>query len=381
MVKARYVKNLVSALKKGGGFGAAYAGQKMLNRAITKKYRRKAKGRTSGTKGNRKKRSAGDASDQHSGVSTETVVINLGRKIKKPAIGRWKFQQNHSLMITAQAGDQAVFTLFQNCTRSQFLTSSANPNTSQIKSALFDLNAERKNSGSGIIPSTANPATDRMAVFNIRTTLMFTNMETVVANIDLYFFVTKKTQTDDPAGFWTKCYTSEAMGVATRTRPAPGVYGGSTAGGGAISDLYAKPTDLAEFRGMFKLHRVHHIKLGAGATEELNIYQIINKIYKYADLTTLNLELQRGATISCMAVAYGQAVHDLSVLAASNVVTTSSVKVACVMNHTFNCGVTQAVGASRHDDYLVNNQVPLGAIVPNQQFVDIQDAIASVEQA
>lgn len=326
----------------------------------------------------KKKQDAGD--DQHSGIGARYIVLHLNKRLKGHGLGTWKFAQNYSTSIIAVSGAQAVQTIMALCMINQFTTNTATPGVGQIRSNLFDLNASRVNTGSTLIPSVAKPATDRMAVYHVRVNMLFTNLESASTIVYLYFITPKVNCVDLAEVAWTKAMAGEGMTVPVHTQAAAGTYGGTTAGSGVAQDLFSRPNNFSYFKSQYKVLRVLKLKMAAGATEEVNVSAHINKVVKYQQITNAGgLECFKGLNIQCMAVSYGQAVHDDT--AGGAYITTAGTKVGMVGTATYTCGMTKAVAATRFDDFFINQQISYNAATANQKNIDIGDAIAGVDVA
>lgn len=356
--------------------GGVSIGRKRKNRTAQAQKTRKAVSRTQTTT-KTKKSSGGD--DQHSGIGSRNVTLKLHPSLKGQGYSTWKFAQNYAGTIAGNAGVQAVSLIMGVCLRNQFITDTATPGFAQIRQNLFDLNASRAITGSALIPAPLlKPATDRLCVYNVRTNFMFTNLESVGSILTLYFVTPKRDAANLSDVQWANAMSGEGLTVPLRTRSLPGVYGGTTAGSGSTSDVFSKPTEFRLFKDMWRVMRVIRLRLAAGATEEVNVTSYINKMVKLQTITEQAVESLRGLTIQCIAVAYGQVVHDNGGAAT---MTTASTKIGFVETCTYTCGLTKAVGATRLDDYFTNQQIPVGTLPAAQMNIDIQDVVAAVDQA
>lgn len=365
-----------------GALSLAKSAGKALRSRITKRFQ----GRKAPKKNQRARKARGTpisrGDDQHSGIGGRSTVITLNKRLKGRGLGTWKFAQNYALTLTSTAGFQGVLEMGAVCLANQFLVNTAVPNVGQIRQNLFDLNYERAISGSGLIPATAQPATDRMAVFTVRSQMMFTNLGSAACVMTLYFLTPRRDCDELPASFWDSLYALEDNGVALRARSAPGNYSvGSTVGGGSSTDVFAKPTDLAQFKKFYRVLKVMKIKLAASANEEVNVTYRINKLVDRQKITEINEEAMKGHSVIMLATVYGQAVHDTTVGPGTQNITTAATKVGMVQTNTYFCGMTAKAATSRVDSYFTHQQIASAVPAANQAFIDNEDNVAGLDQA
>lgn len=325
-----------------------------------------------------KNRTRNSQDDEHSGLGSVGARIVLHKPLKIKGLGRWKFSQNYAGYITGNAGNQAVAVVMGSCMRNQFLTDTATPNALQIRRNLFDLNADRAISGSGIIPAQATPAMDRIAVYHVRSNMMFTNLENVATTLVLYVLTPKRDTVNTPDGAWADALGSEGLTVASRSRVGGGLYGGTTAGGAFTTDLYQKPSDLRTFKDQYRILKTLRIKMSGASTEEVNLSIAVNKVIKRDNLNEISTESLRNLSVEVLAVAYSQPVHDTG---AANAMTTGAVRIGFVGTTTYTCGMTAAAAAARFDVMLTNQQIADAVALPAQQHMNVDDVIAAVLQA
>lgn len=316
--------------------------------------------------------------DEHSGLGSTGARIVLHKPLKIKGLGRWKFSQNYAGYISGNAGNQAVTVVMGSCMRNQFLTDTATPNALNIRRNLFDLNAERAITGSGIIPAQASPATDRIAVYHVRSNMMFTNLENVATTLVLYVLTPKRDTQNYADAAWADALGSESLTVASRTRVGGGLYGGTTAGGAFTTDLYQKPSDLRTFKDQYRILKTLRIKMSGASTEEVNLSIVVNKLVKRDNLNEISTDSLKGLSVEVLAVAYSQPVHDTG---AANAMTTGSVRIGFVGTTTYTCGLTAAAAAARLDVMLTNQQIADAVALPAQQVMNVDDIIAPVIQA
>lgn len=318
--------------------------------------------------------------DQHSGLGVRRIVLTLNKPLKGKGIAHWKFAQNYANILTGNAGNQVSTIVCGVGQKNQFLTATAIPNVLQTRVSLFDLNNDRIVAGSGLFAS-QSPATDRIALYKVRTQFLFTNLESIASTLYLYYVTPKKDCNRYIDLLWSDSLTKEALGVATRTRAGAGGYGGTTSGAALSTDVFQKPFDCAEVHQYYKCLKVMKINLAAGASEEVVLTTNINKIVSLARLndTAATTDSLRGLSLQVLAVAYSQPVHDQT-LGGTNC-TTGSVRIGMVATSTFHCGLTAASASARADDMLTNQQMADNVTVANQVTIDINDAVAGVDQA
>jgi len=320
--------------------------------------------------------------DQHSGIGQRSATISLNNRLKGRGVGTWKLAQNYALTITSTAGNQAAMELGGVCLLNQFIANSPLPNSNQVKQALFDLNYSRAISGSSLIPAQAVPATDRMCVYNVRSQMMFTNLGSASAVMTLYVLVPVGDTNVLPLQCWNTFLGDEDLTVPLRGRAAPGNYGiASVVGGGTPEDVFAKPTDMAGFKKVWRVKKVMKMRMAAGATEEVNITYRINRVVDRAKILASGREAIKGLSVNLFATVYGQPVHDFTTGAGPQNITTAATKIAMVQTNTFFCGMTAKAAASRLDSYFTNQQITSGVSNANQVFVDADDDALGLVQA
>lgn len=369
------VRNVGGALVGRGANSAAGALGKRAGQALGKRIfkKRKAQPRSRGV--------SRDADDFHSGIARKSVSIKLHKKLKHKGLGQWKFSQNYSGILSGNSGNQTNSVIFTCCARNQFVTDQPTPNFLQIRQNLFDLNTDRVNTGSTLVPTQIKPATDRLAVYYVRQNLMLTNFESAACVVYLYWVTSKKDWPVFADVTWSNALAGESLTVANRTRAAGGTYGGTTAGAALATDVWQRPTDCRLFKDVYKVLKVMEVKLAGGATEEINVHIAINKLVKLQDITNQPHEIIKGLTVQMLAVAYAQPVHDTTVSATSNVVTTGSVEVGIVETAIYHCGLTAEAKATRLDDFYTNQQMPDNVLLAKQTMIGETDAVIPVAQA
>lgn len=317
--------------------------------------------------------------DQHSGLGNRRIVLVLNKPLKGKGIARWKFIQNHATIITGNSGNQVATVVGGIAHRNNFTTATALPNVLETRVALFSLNNDRIVSGSAVFGS-QTPATDRMCIYNVRTHMMFTNLESIASTMYLYFVTPKKDSPKYVDTLWSSTLTAEGLGLANRTRAGAGTYGGTAAGTAFVTDVFQKPFDVHEVNEYYRQLKVIKINLAAGASEEVIITSYINRIVSLLRLNDAGTsESIKGLSIQVLCVAYSQPVHDTT--GGGTNCTTGSVRIGMVSTSTYHCGLTKAVASARADDMVTHQQIADNVLVANQATIDINDAVAAVDQA
>jgi len=374
------------ALAKSVGSVLTSLGVNRINRATSSKRsgrRGKFGGRRFKTRRKRRAKSGGksqDADDWHSGIASKFVVMRLHPKLKGRGLGTWKFSQNYSNVYQQNSGNQLVIISNAVCLRNQFLTDAATPSNIQIKKNLFDLNTDRVNSGSGLVPSLATPSTDRIAVYSVRSNMMFTNLESAACIIKLYWVTAKRDLPEYADSSWATGITGEGFGVAARTRAAPGVYGGTTAGSAVTTDVWMSPTDCYLWKKFYRIEKEMVVKLAAGATEEINVHIDINKIVSRQVISEITEDVLKRLSVQLLMVAYSQPVHDTT-LGLPLTATTGAVRLAHVCTNTYHLGHTKALSATRLDDFFTNQQMADNVPAAQEALIDMNDLVAVLKQA
>lgn len=318
--------------------------------------------------------------DVHSGLASNWINVSLNRKLRGRTAARYCYLQNYSGYLTDYAGNQGAQMLVGFCTLSQMTTATTpTPNGLQSKAALFDLDPMQTNTGGNLVSSVAQPANQRIAVYNVRANYMFTNFENVASTLILYFVTPKSSSNKTGIDAWLDGYTTGAYGKAARTRAAAGAYGNTTVGAPTYQDLYNKPTDSVMFNKMYRVLKVHKIQLAAGATEEVNIHVKVNKLAKKDTLVEDNLAYVRGLNVQVMALWYGQPVADKTNAGIALNVTTSTTNIGYVGSVKYTLGTLKSTVSQPYDMYS-NNQLAYSTAITDQKFVSIVDTVLSVAQ-
>ena len=194
----------------------------------------------------------------------------------------------------------------------------------------------------------------------------------------LYFVTPKKDASKYIDTLWSSTLTAEGLTLANRTRAAAGTYGGTAAGTALLTDVFQKPFDVAEVNEYYRALKVIKINLAAGASEEVIVNTYINRVVSKLRLDDAGTaDCIKNLSVQVLAVAYSQPVHD----AGGTNCTTGSVKLVWLVLQLICVVCLKAVAAARADDMVTHQQMADNVAVANQVTIDINDAIAGVDQA
>lgn len=359
-----------------GGTAALLYGKYLNKRKRVKAVKQKTviKRSRSFTKSRTKSRAVRDSDENPSGFGGKSHVIKLRGPLSGRSLGSWKFSQQYTNIYAQGTGKQLVTLIGAVMTRSQMLNSTASPNVTQVRTALFDLNPSLKSTGS-VIFGAQIPATDRVAVFRVRHNSMITNLENIAQTIKIYYVTPKVAGVSFPEINWSSALTGEGLGVPTPTRPAPGTVGAAT-GTGRTDDLFAIPTDCAMFKKNYKILRVKTLRLAPSSCEELTTTILVNKIVDKQQVFENNDEVIPNVTVLMMAICYAEPVRD-NTTPGSRQMTSGIVGLGVVSNSTYYCGLTKAL-TNRVDDYLANQVVAADVTVSNTSILNVQDIVTTI---
>ena len=366
---AKFAAGLATFRKKGGKKTKFTKKRKHVRRRKFGKFRRRSRGGSVKLRGD----------DIHSGLSSNWVNITLGKKLKGRTVAKYQFLQNYSGVLTAYAGNQGAAYFLGLATKTQMVTSSSTPNAAQVRTALFDLDPNQTNTGGNFVPTVAQPANQKLALYNVRANMMFTNFDTAAVTLVLYFVTPRMSSEKNAYDCWGDGYTTMAYGKASRTRAASGAYGSTTAGAGDRSDLFSKPTDTIIFNKYYKVCKVHKIQLAGGSTEEVNLHLKINKIIQKDKINESSIENYRGINMQVLAVWYGQPILDKKSGGVGQNVTCATTNIGYITTVKYNLGALKSTIVAGND-YFVNNQLAYATAVNDQYFVNVADQIVAVAQ-
>lgn len=358
-------------------------GKRKLQEYVKGRSHKKTRFTVQKQSGDKTKRSGNliQGDDVHGGINTNSINLVLHKGLKHKAIGRWKFAHIQSVMFGGPAGAQGVTVLWGVNHKNQFTTDTANPSAIQISKNLFNLNINRGNTGSNMIPSLIVPAGDRFVVYHVTVSHMLTNMSTIPVVLYLYYVTPKRDSNVQADTAWGNACDTERLTVAQHISPAAGLYNtGATWGGSATTDWHNKPDRYRNWNTFFKILKVKKVVLAAGASQEIVTRIAVNKMVNLEQLNSNALDLVKGLTVDCLATVYGAAVNDITSGAAANVPTIGNSKVASVHRVEWTCGQVQD-NAARLDDSFVYQQIPYNGTIANERQIDAVDAVTAVEQA
>lgn len=366
------------------------AGAKMFGKGSSSKPGRSTKRkRKTMRKGKRKFRKVRGRSirirgdDVHSGLASDWINITLNKPLKGKTQAKYMFFQNYAGKLTDAAGNQGATVMGHIASLSQLITTTspqsapATVNPDQIAQALFDLDPNQTNTGSNLINTSVAPPNQRIALYKCRVNYMFTNFGNFAQTLVLYVVTPKQNTNTNAAQSWIDGFTKGGFGQAARARAVAGSYGATKTGIPTYQDHYIRPVDSQLFNKQYKILKVHKIQLAAGATEEVNMHVKINKICKKDVLTENNISYVKGLNVQILAVWYGQPVVDKTT---SAVVTTAATEIGYFGTFKYTCGSLKSTVPNPYDAF-ANNQISYGATAPNQNFINMLDAVANVIQA
>lgn len=322
--------------------------------------------------------------DVHSGLASEWINVTLNKRLKGRAEAHMQYYQTNAGWLQDVAGVQGRTVMWGVGHRSAFTGTytNTNPNSIQTKFNLFNLDPDRANTGSSVLGSVIAQQNQRIALYNVRINTMLTNFENTAATVVLYLVTPKKDTNRYADNIFDDAPDVEDYGNPLETNAAAGLYGNTTAGRVSANHLYVKPTDFKLFNQMYKVLKVHKIQLAGNATEEVNFHININKVIRSDVMDELSqIDNIRRQTVQCMAVWYGQPVHDNTTVnnVEGSYPTTASTKIAVVQNFKYKLGKLKSMQSSASATIGVN-QISKNAALANQKFVDINDLINAVVQ-
>ena len=228
-------ENAVRAIRWG------YRTGKAVKDYLRKRKRSKQLDKSKSGKGKKVRKSHPDTvhtDTLHTGISSDTIRIKRPgssrlklRKGNKLVPGKWMVQYNQSQILANIAGLQNVVELIMFGTVSQFIRSNTPYAYNAAPLALADMNPYDTNTGSVIVPSQADPLTDRFIFSKAELKLELTNFCGVGTIIDAYLVTPRIITSTTPTSAWNTGLTAdEGFGKPVMTFPAAGVTTGGVPG-------------------------------------------------------------------------------------------------------------------------------------------------------
>lgn len=319
------------------------------------------------------------ADDISGAITDSTIRINQGRKAKA-SIGTWKYNINYASALTSPAGGQYAGHVLAIGSAAQMVTSTGSSyNYYQSYTALQQLNPYLTNTGSTLLASNVNPATDEFVVKRATCNFELTNLGPVSAEVDFYVLTTKKNINSDATQVWTAGYTGNAYSTSAIVPPAPGTAT-ATAGYPTINIVGSKPRDSKLFREMYKIESCQHISLANSASHTFKIDILMNKhvkadeMNKYISQNTLYVP---NFTVHIMVVSRGVIVQDVTNSLAHHVTYGSTylgyIADVCYYAH----AVRNASG--RLDVNYAADQIPYNTTVDKEEVNEVTTSLTTVQ--
>nr|WAE42566.1 MAG: capsid protein [Cressdnaviricota sp.] len=244
--------------------------------------------------------------DLHSGVTQNAIkcIVN-SRPVKGAKGGNICYSQSYKQNLQTVSGVQNSFSFGIGSIR-QWLapTPSYDYGTYGTFTGFFDLNPNQELSGSALYAAATVPLDDRFAMIRTEVQMCIGNMSNMSSMVDIYVLRCKRDTPNTPETDWQVGYTADALGLNPVAITV--VTGsGTTNSGGSGSDTYigSKPTDVKNFNQFWKVLKVHHLNLAAGANERVKFDIVHNYLAQKDNLSTLrgtggtnSIQYPKGAT-------------------------------------------------------------------------------------
>lgn len=353
-----------------------------VKRKPTKQGGRTAKkhkhvGRGSRTKTLTKSKSEQERSGAHSDLLGTDIKINHGRIVKK-TIGKWIYQQTHSSIITSASGLQYFTQQYKIASPSQLLVSTgAGYSGEQNFKSLQSLNPYGFTTGNNqTLTSQVIPKTDCFIIKSVNVSIEISNMGPDSCYFDLYVVRAKKNCEINMDTAWQNGMLDQYNVVGATAIVNPGAGNSAATFGGAKPDIVGtKPGDSKLFRDYFQIDAVKHINMSGGATHNVNVDIIMNKLVKVEETQELlnrSVVYQGGLTTGIMYVFRGQVGIDTTSTTANERATYLANKLASVSTVKYHCCAVPGQ-ASRVNSQFLASGVPSGATTANQQMENVVD--------
>jgi len=315
----------------------------------------------------------------HSSFNKNSLYIkrgNLALGKKQSTLGKWRYEQTHSGIITSTAGNQTATDICSLNTCYQMITSTgAAYNDQQNYTAIKDLNPYQATTGSAYVVGGVVPLEDRFVVNDNHVSIEFTNFSGMGAVIDIYVCTPKIPQADRPKEVWAAGYANEALGHAIMTAPVAGFSGTEVVGYGARTLVGATPQSVPYFNKLWKVAAHRQVTIAGAATHVQHIHVAMQKVIK-VDVNRAHQTAGDGfipnQTYHIFTVARGQIVEDHT--GGAHLPTFGSVRVGYIaQSRTKACAVKG--NSARLNNQAIAYNIPVGTTLANQVFIDDEDQI------
>jgi len=334
-----------------------------------------------------------------SGIDHEAVHISVNKKRHKSAGAQsidWRIMSAKALTYGGgfTSGFQFVGVSNYVGTVAQLMVDSSDAthfygevNGSLTPRPLLQLNPYQTNTGSGWIPSTSQPASDKLYLNGFTCKHRFQNVSNVAASIYVYTLMSKTSQSDNPLDAFTQAIEVEGAGIAAATFPAAGTNAGGTAGSNLHYFYGERPQRYSGFNKCWKTLNAHRMDLGGGAGIEFDVIVqhnlmmdaqkniLLNPAYTNQAATWLAANTTCNYPKGCIAfmvIIEGQLVNDVT--GAANAVTTANPEILHSYSTCMKISTVKEI-ASRIHVSLGQTQMPNSTAAANQKFTNVEDDV------
>jgi len=391
-----------------GGYNLRDLTKVLTGAATVKEMANKRMGKKkhgSKTKVNKNRENEGALNDLHSGVTSSVHNMHLNHKRPRGVMSETNFRyvEINSVVCTntAEGGEQKSYTIGAACTAQQCLVTTGTPagaTTGVFEGgvALIEQNPFTTNTGSNYIGSVTVPLNTSIFVKNITFQLNLVNLENIGVQIEVYWVTPKLWSNTEPVDDWTNALGQEAFGKTGITKVINNVASTMHTGAMNVNVPGARPTHCDEWRKRYRVMKVNHLDLGAGATEQLH-YMCKTNLTVRKDVileqngvpttvlpTNANLArnpYMREATIFCFLIIRGQPVADVNGAAngAPGSISYGIHKVGAIFNKRYNMHPLMG-NASKSNTAFAGVNINQTMVPADGKIMDIVDASSVVEQ-
>lgn len=198
------------------------------------------------------------------------------KKLKLSKGSTWRYVEINQAVISWTGGQQAVQTIgIANSVAQQIVGGVPTPSYQDSAVALFALNPSQASTGSAWLNAVAQPSNDKIFLKRLDFSVDVSNLSTLSCVYDLYLCKAKRdiaananAYTDPCTSIWGQGLKDDGLKYHVGAgQPAPNVALVSSAGSLQYNFMGLKPTRTKLFNQNFKVLKVHHDVLAAGATD------------------------------------------------------------------------------------------------------------------
>nr|WAE43077.1 MAG: capsid protein [Cressdnaviricota sp.] len=370
------------ALRHGSRAGARVAGAAVAGTVIKKLAGSKSKSHNrrkvvTGHKGRFIRKEIGFEQVSHSGIATTTIKIKGGKaKLlkKQKKMGNWKNYNSYPFLLQSSVGAQQFIEIGAVNTIDQMISSTTSPTIYQAPVCAEQMNPYLSNTGSVTLGTTVTPLEDRFVLKSNSIKMEFTNFEPVGAIIDVYICKAKKYVGSNlyPIASVNQGFINEAFGLPAAVQSNTTGNVGFTTGYGSTIIPDVKPTDSALFNSTYKVCAVRHLEMIGGATQDLNIEILDEKVIR-RDIFAAQL----AATFKLAPITYvvfvrirGSLVLDID----TGFPTFGPTKVGCVWRAVTNSCAVFGGNDNRLSTNVFSANIPKGGVAADQKILNEVDA-------